>query len=445
LQDALNRERPKLVCISGSTETRFEGFDVARLCKESNPDVIVAYGGPHASFTAEDTLGLVPYVDIIGRGEGEYTVLELARTILEGNEDDVQNIKGISYRRNGRIKHSVARERIRDLDTLPFPARHLLKMDQYRTPMEIIGIPGESVMTSRGCPIGCVFCSASRLWGKWYTMRSAGNVLDEIELLVDEYEIRGINFFDSTLTLNRKHIESLCDALLDRKLDILWACEVRADTVDKELFTKMKKAGCYLIEIGLESGNPSVLKRINKKITLQQGLQAVDWARDCGLRTKVFLLWGHPEETFEEAQDTVEITKRLKDKVDILYPPRPVRIYPGTKVEQFAKERNLLPDNFSWSAPYYNKKNLESNNTPYVPLLVQPQLGYREFAELDKQVSIEVFPAHKMSLGYLRSILASIRTRDEAVAFVRKGIRKLWWMIVAGFIALRKRVSDLQR
>jgi radical SAM superfamily enzyme YgiQ (UPF0313 family) len=430
LVDVLNKERPKLVCISGSTECRFECFDIARLCKESNPDVVVAYGGPHATFTAEDTLTSIRQIDVIGRGEGELTVLELARMILEGYIDDISDIKGISYRKNGEIIHNTARERIRDLDSLPLPARHLLRMSQYKTPMDILGIPGEAVMTSRGCPIGCSFCSASRLWGKWYTMRSVSHVLDEIELLMDEYKIRGIKFFDSTLTLNRKHIEKLCDAILDRKVDILWECEVRADTADRELFTKMRQAGCYLIDIGIESGSPSVLKRIHKKITIEQGLQAVDLARDCGLHTKVFLLWGLPEETIEEAIDTIEIMKKLKDKVDILYSPGPVRIYPGTGVERFAKERNLLPQNFSWSAPYYSKKNLELGNTPYVPLLIQPQFGYEELARLKKQVAFEVYSPYEISFGYVWSLLTSIRSKDEAVAFLRRVVRKLHWLII---------------
>ena len=443
LGDVLQREKPKLVCLSGSTECRFECFRIAEICKENDPNVIVAYGGPHATFTAEDTLTSIPAIGVVGRGEGEYTVLELARTVLDGYLDNLSTIKGISYRWNGKVKHNEPRERIRDLDSLPSPARHLLKMDHYRTPMEIIGIPGESVITSRGCPIGCAFCSASQLWGKWYTMRSPQNVLDEIELLIDRYKIRGIKFFDSTLTLNRKHINGLCDAILDRRLDVVWECEVRADTADKELFAKMKKAGCYLIDIGLESGNQAVLKRINKKITVQQGLQTVQWARECGLRTKVFLLWGHPGETVEQAQDTIEIYKILKPDVDILYSPKPVKIYPGTKVERFARENWMLPENFSWSATYYDKKNLEYGASPHVPLLLQPQFSHSEFKRLEKKLSLEVNSPYKISVGYVVSLLKSIRTPDEAVALGKKVIRKLWWLVIAGVRDLRKQISHL--
>jgi radical SAM superfamily enzyme YgiQ (UPF0313 family) len=337
-----------------------------------------------------------------------------------------ENIEGISYRRNGEIVHNEARERIRNLDELPFPARHLLKMNRYKTTMEIIGVPGESIITSRGCPIGCTFCSASHLWGRWYTMRSTDNVLDEIELLIDQYKIEGIKFFDSTLTLNRKHIESLCDAILERGISLPWECEVRADTAEEDLFRKMKKAGCYLIDIGIESGNPSVLKKIKKKITVEQALSAIDWAKNSGLKTKVFLLYGLPGETPTEAWDTVELAKRLRDKVDILYKPGPVKIYPGTGVEQYAREEGLLPDGFSWSKEYYEKRNLELNQTPLVPLLIQPQFDFDDFLRLERDMSGALYPVYRISPGYVWSILKSIKTKDEAIALAKKALRKLW-------------------
>ena len=445
LLDVFNKERPKLVCISGSTETRFECFDIARLCKEKDERVIVAYGGPHATFTAEDTLKAVDHIDIVGRGEGEYTVLELARTILDGHVGKIGNIEGISYRsKGGEIVHNPRRERIRDLDNLPLPARHLLRMDKYNTIMEIIGIPGESVVTSRGCPIGCSFCSASRLWGRWYTMRSPSNVMDEIELLIDNYGVRGIKFFDSTLTLSRKHIEGLCDAMLDRGLDIVWECEVRADTADKDLFAKMKKAGCYLIDIGIESGNPSVLKRINKKITVEQALQAVDWAKECGLQTKVFLTWGHPGETVKEASDTIKMMKKLRDRVDVLYTPKPIKIYPGTAVEQFAREHGFLEEGFSWSGKYHCEQNLSLSVTPHVPLLIQPGFGYDEITKLEEQIPLQVYP-YKISLGYVWCLLVKIRSKDQAIKFVVKSIRKTYWLLIWGFGVLKKWVSAFLR
>jgi len=425
----LAHEKPRLICISGASESRFEAFCVAAQSKKFDSNIVVAYGGPHATFTPGDTLANVQEIDVVGRGEGEYTVLELARAVLDDRLDMLSHIKGISYRKNGHIVHNEARERIRNLDELPFPARHLLNMNRYKTKMEIIGAPGESIITSRGCPIGCTFCSASHLWGRWYTMRSPENVLDEIELLIDQYKIQGIKFFDSTLTLNRKHIESLCDAMMERGIHLPWECEVRADTAEEELFRKMRKAGCYLIDIGIESGNASVLKRIKKKITVEQALSTIKWARNTGLKTKVFLLYGLPGETPREAWDTVELARGLRDKVDILYKPSPVKIYPGTGVECYAREKNLLPKGFEWSRKFHERKNLELNQTPLIPLLIQPQFDFDDFLQFEKGMTNAMYPVYRISPGYLFSILKSTKTKDEAVALANKVVRKLWWTL----------------
>jgi hypothetical protein len=249
--------------------------------------------------------------------------------------------------------------------------------------MDFLGIKGEQIITTRGCPINCTFCSASALWGKRYTMRSPGNVVAEIRQVVEKYGAQGIKFFDSTLTLNRSHILALCEALVKEGLNHLpWECEIRVDTVDKELLRTMRDAGCYYIDMGMESASERVLKSIGKKITVAQVEEVLGWAAELGLRTKLFMTWGHPNETFEDMVQTLAFAKKWRGKVTDLSGPRPIRIYPGTAVEHFARQTGCLPPGFSWSAPYYNEEGKEFHISPFVPPLIQKQLGYAELRRM---------------------------------------------------------------
>ncbi len=377
LESFLKRESPKIVGVGGTTETRFESFSISEKIKKINLSIIVIYGGPHATFTAEDTLTNIPSIDIVVLGEGEQSFLEICKTVFE-NAFAFNTIKGISYRQKGNIIHNPPQGRLKNLDSLPFPARHLLKIDRYNLKMDFNNLNALSIITSRGCPINCTFCSASSLWGKNYTTRSPANVADEIEDLLTKYNIQGIKFFDSTLTLSKKHITGLCNEFINRRLAFNWECEVRADTVDESLLELMRDAGCYYIDVGLESPNERTLKNINKKITLQQFENVLDWANTLGLKTKVFLTWGHPGETLAEGIETWEYAKQLKKKVSKVAGPGIIRIYPGTYVESFARTHGYLPKNFSWSQPYFNQQNIDLGNSPFTPLLLQNGFGYKE-------------------------------------------------------------------
>jgi len=393
LEHVLKIHQPKMVGIGGTTDNRFNSFELAKLVKQINENIVVIYGGVHASFTAQDTLENIKDIDIIVRREAENTILELVDTIEKNKL--LSNVKGISYREGDKIIHTKEREFIRDLDQLPFPAWHLLPLEEYDYKLDFKDIKPGLVMTTRGCPQRCAFCSASFYWGLCYRTRSAENVVDEIEWLIDKYNIKGIRFEDDTLTLNRRHIESLCDELVKRKIELPWSCEVRVNTVDKTLLQKMQKAGCYRIGFGVESVSPRVLEVIDKKITMDQVRNVIKITKEIRIYAKAYFMLGLPTETYEEALTTIKFVRAHKEDISMPIVCNGTTIYPGTLVEKFAKEQGYLPKDFSWAKPYHNAKNLEIARSPCTPNLIQPQLGYKELKDLKYELYIENFTSPK--------------------------------------------------
>ncbi len=378
----IEAEKPRLVGIAGTSATRFEAFDLARLAKKVNPNIATVYGGCHASFTAEDTLTHVPEFDVVVRGEGEETTAALMAAL--DTKSPLSAVQGLSYRQDGRVVHNDPRPRIRDLDALPFPARHLVDMSGYHLKLDLINKKAASLITSRGCPINCSFCSASFMFGKTLTRRSAVNVVDEMEQVLGRYGVAGFKIFDSTFTLIPKHAEDICDEILRRGLDFPWECEIRASNITFELLQKMKKAGCYLVDFGIESASERVLKRMNKGITMDQVKRVLDWTNTLGIQQKPFFTFGHIEETMDDAQLTLDF---IRDNLGRMAMPSigvGIRVYPGTEVERFAMAQNLLPG-FAWSQPYHEERNILLSTSVNIPILIQPQMGFDELLAIKQK------------------------------------------------------------
>jgi len=342
------QSKPDIVGISSLTEMRFESFKSAQIAKKSLPESIVIMGGPHASLSAHDTLLNVPSVDIIVRGEGEYTLLETCKT-FENNEN-LESVKGISYRENGKeIIHNDSRPLIKNLDTLPFPAYHLLPIEKYNFKLNVPGVGKLSalnVITSRGCPIGCAFCATSKMLGKKWRARSPSNVLDELEYLIETYGIKAIWFSDDIFTMNKKRVMEICDGIINKGLYIKFTCSIRVDTVDKELLSKMKEAGCYSIFYGVESGSQRILDEIiEKKISIEQIKKVSNWLNELEILNNPSYIASFPDETNEELDKTINLMHELGGKASFSF----LKIYPGTRIEEIAKEKGVLPKDFSWA------------------------------------------------------------------------------------------------
>jgi anaerobic magnesium-protoporphyrin IX monomethyl ester cyclase len=373
--------RPTLTLIGGTSHSRFAAFVIAERIKQSYPSTTVVYGGPHASFTAEDTLTHIPAIDIVVHGEGEKPARELARWASDGGNP--ASIKGISYRLNGNIVSTGWAPAITDLDSLPLPARDLLPIPRYEMKLEYLGLPALNLITARGCPIACSFCSASRMFGRSYAMRSPKLVVDEIEGLVQDYGIKGLKIFDSTFTLNRSHVLGFCDELIRRGLVMPWECEVRVGSVDEAMLTRMQEAGCYYIDVGVESGDQDTLDGIGKSIRLADAGAMLEMARRLGIRSKAFFTVGHIGETYEMGRKTLGFIRRNRGRITTVGYNPSIRIYPGTKVEDYAQELGLMPAGFSWSLPYENRDNVRLYRpVDNIPILLQPQMGLRELRKL---------------------------------------------------------------
>lgn len=369
---------PKVVGISGTSYSRFESFRIARLAKEVSKDIITVYGGCHATFTTEDTLSHTLDIDYVVLREGEVTFLELVEFFIRG-KGNRNNIKGISFRGGSNIIKTAPRERIVDLDRLSF-SRHLLQMSRYDTRLRFLDVPSVSIITSRGCPYSCYFCSASAMFKNIYSMRSAKNVVDEIQYCIDTFKIKGVKFFDSTFTLKQEHVLSIIKELKKRNINIPWECEIRADTVERSLLAQMREAGCYYVNFGVESPSERVLQQIDKKNSIRQITNVLSWCYELGIKTKVFFSFGHLGESLHDSFQTISFIKKYLRYIDVLAISRTVKIYPGTALEKYARENNLLPENFSWSVS--PKKDNGLLFVVNIPVLLQPGYGIDEFKKL---------------------------------------------------------------
>lgn len=409
----VTRHHPRVVGIGGTTHTRFESFRIAREVKACDASITVLYGGPHASFTATDTLEHVPAIDIVVRGEGEQSAQKIVSQVLAGTKE-FSRISGISYRGRNGIVHTKSVSRIQNLDSLPFPRRSLDTWRRYNLTMEFSNDPGASMITSRGCPVNCTFCSASAMFGTTTTFRSASNAVDEIEMLVNEYGARGIKFFDSTLTLKRSHIESLCAEIRRRKLHVPWECEIRVNTVDYNLLKTMREAGCYYVDFGIESASQRVLKTMHKNIRVEQAVNVLRWTKELGIFTKVFFTFGHIGETLTDSFETIAFMERNAACITVAATGIGIRIYPGTDVESHARAIGCLAKDFSWSVPFAEQNTRALGNDPIVPILIQPQFGWDEFARVESRLAQFWLRNPRLTYNAFRSHLRLQRGRQLA-------------------------------
>ena len=318
----LEKLNPDILGISAMTPEINSAARVAAELKSRIPGVTTVIGGAHAISIPEGTLEEFPQFDILVNGEGELTLLELSRTLENGGS--LEGVKGILYRENGTIRTTPPREYIEDLDSLPMPA-----WDRFEKRP-----PFYYILSCRGCPFNCAFCMT--ILGKKQRQRSPENVVDEIQWLADNRGMTDMTFLDGTFTLHRERTNRLLDLLIERGLHrrVRWIAQTRVDRVDEDLFVKMKEAGCYKIEFGVESGNEKILKIIKKRISLEQVEEAVRLAKKASLQTACSFILGHPYETRETLKDTIDFITKLNPhsvSVGIMVP------HPGTVVYEMAK------------------------------------------------------------------------------------------------------------
>ncbi len=349
----IKEETPELVGITATSHSRFNAIKILEGIKEL--DCLKVVGGVHFSFSDSDALQRTP-ADIVVRGEGEYTLLDIAE------RKPLDSIPGITYRKNKQIIRNKERQFL-DVKKLPHPARHLFPMEKYNTVLEGEGkTKCTSILTSRGCPNACVFCANSSYWRRILRLRDPVDVVDEIEEVINTYGIRGFDFWDDTLTVVPRHVEQICNEIIRRNLDIAWYARIRVNTVNRSLLELMKRAGCVALSFGVESGSPRVLKEINKNITLDQAEKVAKICNELGFHTKAFFMFNLPTETLDDVKSTLKFMNKLDNSYhNMIIISGITLVYPGTMIEKIAKIEGILPEVFSWNSPYNFEKYHEYN------------------------------------------------------------------------------------
>ena len=336
VEKELLKRKPDLVALTALTPTIGRALETAQVVKETLPDAIVVMGGYHPTFNFIETLE-DENVDIVIRGEGEYIMLNLVQALE--NQSSLHDVKGIVFEDKNSKEIVVNPEAplIQDSDELPFPALNLLPMKKYR--LLDMDTHMTTMITTRGCPMQCSFCSSAAMHGKKIRERSVENIVDEIEYLKTNYDIDTIAFMDDTFTLKKRKVMAICDEILKRNIEIMWGCTSRVDTLDEKLLKKMKEAGCITIFIGVESADQQQLDNMCKNTTIAKIENAFKIAHKLKIRTIASVALGMPGDTKEIMNKTVKFVHKLKPNYAIYSLATP---YPGTRFYKEAFEKNLI-------------------------------------------------------------------------------------------------------
>ncbi len=311
LMKPLKRENPDIIGITATSLSIASAQWVAMNVREFFPEAIIVIGGPHVTAMPYATMSY-NYFDIGVIGEGEETFLQLIRRIETSGLESLDDIEGIAYKRNGKIVLTKSRDFIKSLDDLPFPARHLLPPLSRYSPFAASyrKLPLCTIISSRGCPMGCSFCDQA-VFGSVYRTRSTDNILDEIDLVKNNFGAKEIRFYDDVFTWNRDLIFELCEKMKRRNVKIPWTCFAVVKNISKKLLKEMKAAGCWQVSLGLESGDKRVLRFLKKNISLAQNERAIRWIKEAGLGIRAHFVVGSPWETKESLENTLDFAKKF--------------------------------------------------------------------------------------------------------------------------------------
>ncbi|MDP2946949.1 MAG: radical SAM protein [Nanoarchaeota archaeon] len=401
---SLEEFEPDLVGVSVRTPMLDSALEINHLVKKWNKNCLVIWGGSHPTILPEESI-ILPGVDFLVYGEGERTMLELVEAIEKKNE--FSKIKGLYYKTiDGKFIKTPQRQYINNLDELPFPARHLVFEEDIYLPSGF-----SDLMGSRGCPFLCSYCSAHSLWGRNVRYRSVANIIEEIKILKDKYHCEELRFLDDNLTLNRLWIEELCNLLIKEKINLKWSCLTRVNLIDENLLKLMIKAGCYGIDIGVESGSPRILEMMKKGITLNDVLRGDRLFNKYGISWTAFFITGFPYETREDLLATANFMKKINPYRIVLSNFTP---YPMTEDYNAAEKLGVLPEHIDWG-------RLDHNSPDNFFMKNIKQEEYKKFfQELNDYVSLRNTNKIKgKEIYYLKHPLSFFR---KTYKFIKKRI-----------------------
>ncbi|TAL47976.1 radical SAM protein [archaeon] len=409
LPSIISEFKPEMVGLTAMTSTIYNARDIISEVKQIDKNIITVLGGVHASALPVETMEEIKDLDYLVFGEGEVTAMELVKHLE--SKKSLKDVDGLVYRENGKIVKNKPHALIENLSNMPYPARELLPPEMYtevqvsrgfsRSEMSII-----EMMTGRGCPNQCIFCAGHINFGFRVRFRSYEHIVGEIKQCMEKYGTNHISFEDDTFTLNKPLVKQVCAFLKENKLT--WNCNTRVNTVDYDLLKLMAESGCKKVAFGVESGNPEIMRKNKKGITIPEILQAFKDAKRAGIRfiEADFMLGSHIDETKESINDTIKLINKLMPDflfLGIICP------FPGTEIYKMMEDKGFFYETRDWS-----QFSVMGDLKRYKRLTyMTPQ----ELWELQHKILKDYYGSPK----YMLSQLSKIRSFGEIKYFIRMG------------------------
>ena len=391
--------RPEIVLISITTLSLGRDLEAARRAKRLSPLTTTAAIGAHFNTLDLEVLGDHGELDVALRGEYEGACVDLGRGL------ELSEVLGITWRSStGELVRNGPRPFEQNLDTFAFPARHLARNELYTRPDT--GQPQASIVTNRGCPFSCTYCLANQVAGTKNRYRSVENVMAEIRLCVEKLGIRSFLFRSELFTQNKRWVIELCRQIIESGLEIDWACNSRVDTVNAELLSWMRRAGCWVMAFGVESGDQATLDRVQKRAKVEDAFEAIALCRAAGIRSSIYLLIGLPWDTRESIAAQATFAQRLDpDFLEVFYPYP----FPGTEMHRLAQESGLIKAGEFSSLAYSD------------PVMPTSHLSIDEL----KRLRTSVLRKFYLRPRFILRTLARVRSVPELFSYVKAGVGQL--------------------
>ena len=397
--------KPDVVGFTAFTMEIDSVFKCAKIVKKLNEKIYTIVGGPHASTFPENVLEK-EFIDFVFVSEAETNFPKLLKQ-LKGVKKNFRNISNLGFKENGKIIFNklILEE---DLDSLPFPDFDLMNFKTYPKLYLARKHPSIPILTSRGCPFNCTFCTGYKISGKKFRARSPENIMEELKLLKQKYKIKEFQIWDDNFTLDRKRAMKFCNLLIKENLDLIWWCPngVRMETLDYELLKKMKDSGCYAIVLGIESGSEKIQKDMNKNLNFKKLKEIVNIAYRLKLRTQGFFIIGYPTETKEDIIKTIKLAKSLPlDRATFgLFQP-----LPGSDIYNKLKSQGKL-------------KNIDFTKIEYSKPTSSPDgISLKELKKLQQRALFEFYFQPQVFFRFLKENLTPSQFK-EILNMVKKYI-----------------------
>ena len=404
LGSEIKKRKPDIVGITTTTFTLVDSIITAKIIKNVDKDIKIIFGGPHAYIYPEETIN-IPEIDFLVLGEGEVTFTELLQKI--DDYEGLKKVKGVVFKYGDRIVNTGYRKFIEDLDSLPFPARHLTPYKKYYSLIAKCN-PITTMFTSRGCPYRCLFCHRPHM-GKKFRARSPENVVEEMEECVS-MGIHEILIYDDTFNIDKKRVLDICNLIKERGLDIYFDIRARIDRINKEMLVALKEAGCVRIHYGVESANQRILDILRKDITVEQAEKVVKMTKDAGIETLAYFMIGNPTETRDEILNTIKFAKKLKPDYCHFSVTTP---FPATSLYKLGLEKGVFKD--------YWKEFATNPTKDFVPQLWEENLSREEVVKLLEYA----YKSFYIRPSYVFKKILKVRSLEEFKRKVKAGMRIL--------------------